>query len=150
MCGIMGYLGSTLREEDLKPFLDRTVSRGPDMQRFVTTEGAVLGFNRLSIMGLTEEGMQPFSLGENCIVCNGEIYGFRKLKKELEETHGYTFKSDSDCEILLPMYEQFGIEHREHIDAVLKIHRQKDLAIAVALEGIALRLQLLAFFFEAV
>ena len=49
MCSIMGYLGKTLTKEDLKPFFDRTVSRGPDMQRFVTTEGAVLGF----VYGLT-------------------------------------------------------------------------------------------------
>ena len=50
MCSIMGYLGKTLTKEDLKPFFDRTVSRGPDMQRFVSCEGSILGFERLSIM----------------------------------------------------------------------------------------------------
>ena len=116
MCSIMGYLGDTLTKEDLKPFFDRTVSRGPDMQRFVTCEGAVLGFERLSIMGLTEEGMQPFEHGGNYIVCNGEIYGFRRLKEELI-AKGYSFRSDSDCEILLPMYELYGTDMFAKLDA---------------------------------
>lgn len=116
MCSIMGYLGNTLTKEDLKPYLDRTASRGPDMQRFATCDGAVLGFSRLSIMGLSEEGMQPFSYGGNMIVCNGEIYGFRKIKEDLI-SKGYTFKSDSDCEILLPMYELYGTEMFKMLDA---------------------------------
>ncbi len=116
MCSIMGYLGDTLTKEDLKPFFDRTVSRGPDMQRFATPEGAVLGFERLSIMGLTEEGMQPFEHGKNMLVCNGEIYGFRKIKEELI-AKGYSFRSDSDCEILLPMYELYGTDMFAMLDA---------------------------------
>ena len=116
MCSIMGYLGNTLSKEDLKPFFDRTVSRGPDMQRFATPEGAILGFERLSIMGLTEEGMQPFEHGGNMIVCNGEIYGFRRIKEELI-AKGYSFASDSDCEILLPMYELYGTDMFAMLDA---------------------------------
>ena len=116
MCGVMGYFGNTLTKEDLKPFFDRTVSRGPDMQRFVTTEGAVLGFERLAIMGLSEEGMQPFEHNGNYIVCNGEIYGFRRIKEELI-SKGYTFKSESDCEILLPMYELYGTDMFAKLDA---------------------------------
>lgn len=116
MCSIMGYLGSTLSERDLKPFFDRTVSRGPDMQRFTCPKGAVLGFERLSIMGLSEEGMQPFEHKGNYIVCNGEIYGFRKIKEELI-AKGYSFKSDSDCEILLPMYELYKTDMFAMLDA---------------------------------
>ncbi|MCR5687422.1 MAG: asparagine synthase B [Lachnospiraceae bacterium] len=116
MCSIMGYLGRSLTAEDLKPFFDRTVSRGPDMQRFASPEGAVLGFERLSIMGLNEEGMQPFSLGGNMVVCNGEIYGFRRTREDLE-ARGYTFRSDSDCEILLPLYELYGTDMFAMLDA---------------------------------
>ena len=116
MCSIMGYLGKTLKKEDLKPYFDRTISRGPDMQRFTEVDDAILGFERLSIMGLTEEGMQPFSHKGNYIVCNGEIYGFRKLKEELI-AKGYTFASDSDCEILLPMYELYGTDMFAMLDA---------------------------------
>ncbi len=116
MCSIMGYLGDTLTKEDLKPFFDRTVSRGPDMQRFAELPGAVLGFERLSIMGLNEEGMQPFEHKGNSIVCNGEIYGFRKIREELI-AKGYRFRSDSDCEILLPMYELYGTDMFAMLDA---------------------------------
>ena len=109
MCCIMGTTDTALREEELKVYTDRTVSRGPDMERFVRTEGGWLIFQRLSIMGLTEEGMQPFSLDGDYVVCNGEIYGFRSIKKELEEK-GYEFKSGSDCEIILPLYREYGVE----------------------------------------
>ena len=116
MCSIMGYKGCTIAPEELKDCFDRTISRGPDMQRIIEVGSVTLGFERLAIMGLTEEGMQPFTCGENAIVCNGEVYGFRKLKKELQEA-GYRFKSDSDCEILLPLYEKYGLEMFRKLDA---------------------------------
>ncbi len=111
----MGYKGSTLTDEQFKEHFDKTISRGPDMQRIEKTGDVTLGFERLAIMGLTEEGMQPFSCKANKIVCNGEIYGFRKIKKELEKE--YEFKSDSDCEILLPLYEKYGVEMFRKLDA---------------------------------
>lgn len=61
----------------------------------------MLGFHRLAIMGLHPEGMQPFHRGGDMAVCNGELYGFRPVKKALE-AKGYVFASDSDCEIILP------------------------------------------------
>jgi asparagine synthase (glutamine-hydrolysing) len=67
-------------------------------------------------MGLTEAGMQPFELDGNYVVCNGEIYGFEALRKELVKK-GYTFKSDSDCEILLPLYKEYGTEMFKMLDA---------------------------------
>ena len=111
----MGYKGYSIADEAFKEHFDRTISRGPDMQRIKRYGDAVLGFERLAIMGLTEEGMQPFELNDNAIVCNGEIYGFRKIKKELEKE--YSFKSDSDCEILLPLYEKYGTDMFAMLDA---------------------------------
>ncbi len=116
MCSIMGYLGTDISKEEFKAHFDRTISRGPDMTRIVDVTGAIMGFERLSIMGLSEEGMQPFNLNGNTLVCNGEIYGFRPIKEDLKKK-GYTFKSDSDCEILLPMYEQYGVSMFEKLDA---------------------------------
>ncbi len=116
MCSILGYLGTTLTKEDLKPFFDETISRGPDMQQITAFDGGVLGFERLSIMGLNPNGMQPFSLNNNMVVCNGEIYGFRPLKEELI-AEGYTFVSESDCEILLPLYEKYGVDMFVKLDA---------------------------------
>ena len=66
-------------------------------------------------MGLTPFGMQPFALGSSYLVCNGEIYGFEKIKKELSAK--YTFQSDSDCEILLPLYREYGTDMFSMLDA---------------------------------
>ena len=76
-----------------REYFDRTISRGSDATRLVETENGILGFHRLAIMGLTPEGMQPFSLNGNYLVCNGEIYGFEKIRERLLEK--YHFASDS-------------------------------------------------------
>lgn len=115
MCSIMGFCSSDVTYSDFKKGFDATVSRGPDDSRIIDTGSGFLGFHRLAIMGLTDEGMQPFKLKENYCVCNGEIYGFEKFKKELSKE--YTFKSDSDCEILLPLYEKYGTEMFKMLDA---------------------------------
>lgn len=59
--------------------------------------------------------MQPFKYKNNYLVCNGEIYGFRKIKEELIKK-GINFNSESDCEILLPFYEQKGVEMFKELD----------------------------------
>ena len=110
MCCIMGYAGHDLPKETFTEYLLRTASRGPDDQRVIETEFGLLGFGRLAIMGLTPEGMQPFTRGADCVACNGELYGFRPVKAELE-AEGYTFTSDSDCEIILPLYYKYGLRH---------------------------------------
>mgnify|MGYP001103634179 CR=1 FL=1 len=116
MCCVLGYAGHDLSKEKFTELLMRTASRGPDDQRVAETEFGLLGFGRLAIMGLTPEGMQPFFRGNDCVVCNGELYGFRPVKKELE-ADGYTFESDSDCEIILPLYYKYGLDMFRHLDA---------------------------------
>ena len=108
MCSIIGYLGNAVTLQEIRPFFDATRSRGPDMTRMLPLNPGFLGFHRLAIMGLDERGMQPFVQKGRAVVCNGELYGFRALKKELE-AKGYTFAGDSDCELLLPLFEQYGI-----------------------------------------
>ena len=112
----MGYCSAQADMELIKECFGRTVSRGPDDTRYVTVPDGVLGFHRLSIMGLTDSGMQPFRLGDSYVVCNGELYGFEKQKAELVKM-GYTFESDSDCEILLPMYREYGTRMFSMLDA---------------------------------
>lgn len=116
MCSIMGYCGGSAALDNFKKGFGRTVSRGPDDSRIIDTGKGVLGFHRLSIMGLTDTGMQPFELEGSYAVCNGELYGFKELKRELTQK-GYTFKSDSDCEILLPLYREYGVEMFGILDA---------------------------------
>ncbi len=115
MCSIMGYCDSTA---DLNAFFEgfeKTVSRGPDASRYVDTGKGILGFHRLAIMGLNDAGMQPFSLDGSYVVCNGEIYGFEKIRKTL--LGKYKFVSDSDCEILLPLYKEYGTDMFGMLDA---------------------------------
>ena len=116
MCTIMAYCGSGGGMEKVTKGLEATVSRGPDDCRIIDLKAGVLGFQRLSIMGLTPEGMQPFELGSSYAVCNGELYGFRKVREELK-SKGYTFRSDSDCEIILPLYREMGTDMFASLDA---------------------------------
>ena len=116
MCSIIGYIGANLSEKEMRSYFERTVSRGPDMTRILNLGNGFLGFHRLAIMGLNESGMQPFSAFGNSVVCNGELYGFRLLKKKLEEK-GYTFQSESDCELLLPLYREYGTDMFRMLDA---------------------------------
>ena len=115
MCSIMGYCGKGAALELFKKGFDETISRGPDMSKIIDTGDGLLGFHRLAIMGLSEKGMQPFSLNGSHVVCNGEIYGFEKIKKELSKK--YEFVSGSDCEILLPMYFEYGTDMFRMLDA---------------------------------
>ena len=111
----MGYCGSGVTFDVFKQHFDATRSRGPDDTRIVDTGKGLLGFHRLAIMGLHPEGMQPFELHGSYLVCNGEIYGFDKFKAELSKTHH--FISESDCEVLLPLYEKYGVDMFAMLDA---------------------------------
>ena len=115
MCSIMGFTSPTLTPEAVKPFFDRTLSRGPDQSRMEPAGSGMLCFHRLAIMGLTEEGMQPFHLDGDMVVCNGELYGFRPIRQELSKK--YVFRSQSDCEIILPLYREYGLKMFEKLDA---------------------------------
>ena len=117
MCSIMGFCDRGVTVSEFKRFFDRTISRGPDDSRIIDTGKGLLGFHRLAIMGLHPEGMQPFELDGSYVVCNGEIYFFPRLKKKLMETGKYTFVSESDCEILLPMYKEYGTDMFRRLDA---------------------------------
>ena len=115
MCSIMGYCSDGAAFELFKKGFDKTVSRGPDDSKIIDTGKGLLGFHRLAIMGLHPEGMQPFELDGSYVVCNGEIYGFEKIKRELSKK--YSFESDSDCEILLPLYKEYGVDMFKMLDA---------------------------------
>lgn len=127
MCSIIGFL-SVSDYKEVEEALIKTKSRGPDATKIIKTKSGYLGFNRLSIMGPTDNGMQPFlyrdkqRVSENSetadivLVCNGEIYGFRKQKEELIKK-GYEFVSESDCEILPAMYLEYGTDMFEMLDA---------------------------------
>lgn len=116
MCTILSYAGKDIAPEELQGYLARAQKRGPDDLRVVETPFGCFGFARLAIMGLTPEGMQPFEQDGSWVVCNGEVYGFRRLKRELAE-RGFAFRGGSDCEVLLPLYRMYGLEMFAHLDA---------------------------------
>ena len=116
MCTIMTTTGSLVTLPEFEEAFARTKYRGPDDTRIIVNDNGIMGFHRLSIMGLTPEGMQPFELDGWRAVCNGEIYGFEKIREDLK-TRGYTFRSDSDCELLLPLFFEYGTEMFHMLDA---------------------------------
>ncbi len=116
MCSIFCYSGRIRDKSAFEKGFSQTKSRGPDDSRTVKAGDGALAFHRLSIMGLTASGMQPFEKDGCYAVCNGELYGFKTERERLIRT-GYTFESDSDCEILLPMYFEYGLKTFSMLDA---------------------------------
>ena len=140
MCSIISICGEEYDAEAFQKGFSRTKSRGPDDTRVIGTGKGLLGFHRLSIMGLHPEGMQPFSLEGDMVICNGEIYGFEKIREQLKEK-GYTFESDSDCEVLLPMWREYGVDMFAMLDAeyALVIYDKKSGGYIAARDPIGIR-----------
>ena len=117
MCAIIGFEDkNAIEREKAEECLARLTSRGPDMTRMEEAGNTLLGFNRLAIMGLTSYGMQPFSYKDNKVVCNGELYCWREQRMELIGK-GHKFVSNSDCEIILPLFEEYGVSLFGKLDA---------------------------------
>ena len=139
MCSIFGSDTKCIPAPLLMEGFERTVSRGPDMSAFMETKSGYLGFHRLAIMGLDERGMQPFELNGNCVVCNGELYGFREVRASLSDK--YAFTSESDCEILLPLFEEYDLDMFRTLDAefALIIYDAKRDSLVAARDPIGIR-----------
>lgn len=116
MCSIMGCISKSVTEALFSEGFERTKSRGPDMSATAHVGGGMMGFHRLSIMDLSKSGMQPFEKDGSYAICNGELYGWKRIRAELE-ADGYVFAGSSDCEIILPMYEKYGTDMFEMLDA---------------------------------
>jgi len=115
MCGICGFIrfDRLVGGEDaltIERMNRKLVHRGPDAQDTLMFDNLALGFSRLSIIGL-ENGMQPITNEDESVVviCNGEIFNYIELRRELLEK-GHKFKTGSDVEVLVHMYEDFGID----------------------------------------
>ena len=105
MCGFVFSNDKKLSEKVFKSALKSILHRGPDDVELVKTKNAWLGFSRLAIMDLTHAGDQPFVSEKTYYMCNGEIYNYLGLKRELD----FDYKSQSDCEVLIPLFEKFGM-----------------------------------------
>ena len=114
MCGITGIINLDKRPVDKKVLttMNRTLShRGPDDEGVFIDKNIGLGHRRLSIIDLSSAGHQPmFYDNKNLvIVYNGEIYNYLEIRKELKKK-GYRFKSETDTEVILASYKEWGTE----------------------------------------
>ncbi len=108
MCGFSVFTGK-VEEKEFEEKFDLISHRGPDQRAIHQLMQGTMGFHRLAIMDLSEAGSQPFiSKSQTHLVCNGEIYNHRILKTDYIDR--YEFKSDSDCEVIIPIFEEYGIE----------------------------------------
>ena len=125
MCGIVGFFGS--KNSDLLNQMTNLIAhRGPDQDIKFENKEINIGFRRLSINDLSK-GDQPFydynkKIG---IFCNGEIYNHKNLRQDLEKKK-YVFKSNSDCEVILHGYIEYGIDFIKKINGMFFIVIWKD------------------------
>ncbi|NJB69177.1 asparagine synthase (glutamine-hydrolysing) [Desulfobaculum xiamenense] len=132
MCGIAGIIHADGRPPDtaaLDAMTDALAHRGPDGRGVRVMNGngrgdgtrasAGLGHRRLAIVDLSERGAQPMRNedGTLWLVMNGEIYNFRSLRAQLED-QGHAFSSDSDSEVALHAYEEWGPACAERLDGM--------------------------------
>lgn len=111
MCGIAGFINSSLREEDKKELnykmLKAIIHRGPENSA-VWCDGPVsLGQNRLKIIDLSDEANQPFDYMDLVIIFNGEIYNYIEVREELLKL-GYKFRTKGDTEVIGAAYKEWG------------------------------------------
>lgn len=122
MCGIAGIFDptNTYGEAHIKKMTNALSHRGPDGEGIWQSEDAnvYLGHRRLSIIDLTNAASQPMQyLDRYVIIHNGEIYNYKELRKELQ-SFGYTFKSDSDTEVIPALWDKYGESALEHLDGM--------------------------------
>lgn len=116
MCGIAGIVNTDpARDIAMRRMLDALQHRGPDGEGIYHDELATLGHRRLSIIDLAG-GQQPLRNADRSVllVCNGEIYNYRELRRQLE-LDGYRFLTHSDCEVVIALYERHGDRLLEHL-----------------------------------
>ncbi|MFH1353952.1 MAG: asparagine synthase (glutamine-hydrolyzing) [bacterium] len=120
MCGIAGKISFSNRpvqECDIKRMTDVLAHRGPDDQGIYVSpnQNIGLGHRRLSIIDLSKQGHQPMPyLNRYWITYNGEIYNYQ-VKRKLLEKQGYSFRSQTDTEVILALYDKFGIDCLQHL-----------------------------------
>lgn len=119
MCGITGviYLDNSRKTESsvLKNMTDAIVHRGPDDEGFYVNNNVGLGFRRLSIIDLNT-GHQPLSNEDDSvwIIFNGEIYNYLE-QREILKSKGYKFKTATDTEVILHLYEEYGVNCLQYL-----------------------------------
>ena len=123
MCGISGIVSATSKvsEHDVVSMMNKIKHRGPDQNKIFSNSMGSFGFVRLKIIDISDNSNQPF-LSENKkiqVIYNGEIYNYKYLRKSYFPNK--KFKSSGDGEVLLYLYEKFGIGFIEKIKGMFSI-----------------------------
>lgn len=115
MCGIAGIVGGRDMRSAMERMLASLQHRGPDGEGIFITQEAALGHRRLAIIDVAG-GKQPLTNADDTIVlvCNGEIYNYRALREACAKD-GYRFRTQSDCEVIIPLYEKYGDRLVDHL-----------------------------------
>ena len=143
MCSIFGILDIKTGADALRPAAlecSRLLRhRGPDWSGIYHSDNAILVHERLSIVD-TEHGAQPLYNGDksNVLAVNGEIYNHKALASTLNVD--YEFQTASDCEIILPLYEEFGVEFVDKLQGMFAfiVYNEKDNSYLVARDHIGI------------
>ena len=122
MCGVSGIInfdGQPVDQSTVKRMMRAMKHRGPDDEGTFLDKNIGLGFVRLSIIDLTENGHQPMrdSSGQYIIIYNGEIYNYVEIKSELVKK-GYSFNSTTDTEVVLKSYIEWGEDCLDHFNGM--------------------------------
>ena len=146
MCGICGQLNFARNDpvelETIRRMTQTMVHRGPDDEGYFISGAVGLGFRRLSIIDLAG-GRQPMSDAEETIwvILNGEIYNFKELRVQLEK-RGHRFRTNSDTEVIIHGYKEWGAEVLKHLNGMfgLAIWDVKDHRLVVARDAMGIKL----------
>jgi asparagine synthase (glutamine-hydrolysing) len=135
MCGIGGIVGAPAPDPSVLERMARAMAnRGPDGEGTWSGEGCGLAFRRLAIIDLADRAMQPMHLGPLHLVFNGEVYDYRERRAELEAL-GHTFVTESDTEVLLHAWHEWGEGALDRINAMFAFavwdERDRSLTLAV-------------------
>lgn len=117
MCGISVIVNDDPhRDVQVRRMLQHLRHRGPDGEAIRHERHATLGHRRLSIIDIAG-GQQPLGNADGSVwvVCNGEIYDYQEQRQRLERETGYVFRTGSDCEVIVALYERYGDELLNHL-----------------------------------
>ena len=125
MCGIVGELhfhGQPVQAKTIERMRDCIQHRGPDDAGLFIDRSLGFGFRRLAILDLSPAGHQPMSTpdGQLTIIFNGEIYNFQILRQGLEKKK-YQFQSHTDTEVILALYQEYGLDFVQHLRGMFAI-----------------------------
>jgi asparagine synthase (glutamine-hydrolysing) len=118
MCGIFTLLNyeNKYSIEFISQQFKKGKGRGPENSQLCKVSRKLMfGFHRLAINGLTNESSQPIIKGNIILICNGEIYNYKELYELMDATGAVIPSTHSDCEVILWLYERYGIEQTLHM-----------------------------------